>query len=113
MGMPNSGMPCPCCSIDRLRLVALRSSKEQRQDAVAALRFDAVGVDLDRHGQRPVEGTRRALATMKAHRVRILDRRLARAAYRVSPDQHLLTCPARLWRNRAVRQRRSAIGWAV
>src|SRR5690348_14997778 len=58
---------------DGARLVALRARQEQRQDAVAVLRLDGVGVDLHRHGERAVELAGAALAPVHAHAFRIRD----------------------------------------
>src|SRR5689334_15224109 len=56
------------CSVDRdaARLVALGARQVERQQAVAILRLDAVGVDLDRERDGAIELAAAALAAMHA-----------------------------------------------
>src|SRR5581483_3953504 len=51
---------------DGPRLVALGPRDEQGEDTVAIFRFDALGIDTNRHSQRPVEHARAALAPVHA-----------------------------------------------
>src|SRR6516164_110113 len=59
--------------LDRLRLVALGARQEQGQDAVTVFGLDAVRIDLDRDGHRPVEPAGKPLAAMQRRLVRIAD----------------------------------------
>src|SRR5574337_471433 len=50
--------------LDRSGLVTLGARQEEREDSIAVLRLDAVGVDLDRHRHRAIEPPREPLAAM-------------------------------------------------
>ena len=64
-----------------LSLSALRD--EERENAIAVFGLDALGIDLDRHGQRAIEGSRQPLTAMQAYLLGIGDVLLAGDADRL------------------------------
>jgi hypothetical protein len=52
---------------DAAWLVALGPGDKERQNTIAVLGLDALSIDLDRHGQGPIEGSGQPLTPVQAY----------------------------------------------
>src|SRR5512132_1302913 len=71
--LPMSLMAGWSLDLDAVRLVAVGSRQEQREEPIAIFRLDAIRIDLDGKRERAIELAGHALAPMDAHVVRIID----------------------------------------